>query len=94
MSEISDRQIIVDFRHSEGDFADQVIDQFDFLHREAQEAGGRIMAITLHPWVIGQPHRIGALERALKHIQSKPSVWSASGDDLVEAWTAAQPAGA
>ncbi|WP_411289294.1 polysaccharide deacetylase family protein [Phenylobacterium sp.] len=93
-SEISDRQIIVDFRHSESDFADQVVDQFNFLHREAQGAGGRIMAITLHPWVIGQPHRIGALERALKHIQSQPGVWSASGEDLVEAWTAAQPAGA
>jgi peptidoglycan/xylan/chitin deacetylase (PgdA/CDA1 family) len=91
-SEINDRQIIVDFRHSEGDFADQVIDQFNFLHREAGTEGGRIMAITLHPWVIGQPHRIGALERALEHIVSKPGVWSATGDELVEAWTAAQRA--
>jgi hypothetical protein len=49
------------------------------------------MAITLHPWVIGQPHRIGALETALEHIVSKPGVWSASGDEIVQAWRAAQP---
>jgi peptidoglycan/xylan/chitin deacetylase (PgdA/CDA1 family) len=73
-------------------FADQVIDQFNFLHREAGAQGGRIMAITLHPWVIGQPHRIGALERALEHIVSKSDVWSATGDELVEVWTAAQRA--
>ena len=91
-SEISDRQILVDYRQSEDDFTQQVVDQFDFLHREAGREGGRIMAITLHPWVTGQPHRIGALERALKHIASAPGVWSASGDEIVHAWRAAQPA--
>ena len=90
-AEISDRQILVDYRHSEGDFAQQVIDQFDFLHREAGREGGRIMAVSLHPWVIGQPHRIGALEQALDHIVAAPGVWNASGDEIVQAWRAAQP---
>jgi len=92
-SEINDRQILVDFRHSEGDFADQVADQFAFLAREAQTQGGRIMALTLHPWVIGQPHRIGALERALTAIVTEGGLWNASGDDIATAWKAAQPPG-
>ena len=91
-SEISDRQILVDYRHSEDAYAQQVIDQFDFLHREAGREGGRIMAITLHPWVIGQPHRIGALEAALQHITAAPGVWSASAEEIVRAWRASLPA--
>lgn len=90
-SEISDRQIIVDYRHSEGDYAQEVIDQFSFLHREAEREGGRIMAMSLHPWVIGQPHRIGALEQALRRITAAAGVWSASGEEIVQAWRAAQP---
>ncbi len=90
-SELSDRQIIVDFRHSENDFADQVIDQFSFLAREADRDGPRVMAVSLHPWVIGQPHRMAALERALEHVLAAPDVWVASGDDLVEAWRQTNP---
>ncbi len=91
-SEINDRQILVDFRHSETDFADQVADQFAFLAREATTQGGRIMALSLHPWVIGQPHRIGALERALRAIVTEGGLWNASGDEIAEAWKGAQPA--
>jgi peptidoglycan/xylan/chitin deacetylase (PgdA/CDA1 family) len=90
-SELSDRQILVDYRHSEADYAQQVIDQFNFLSREAGREGGRIMAMTLHPWVIGQPHRIGALEQALRRIAAGAGVWSASAEDIVGAWRAAQP---
>jgi allantoinase len=91
-SEINDRQILVDFRHSETDFADQVADQFAFLSREATTQGGRIMALSLHPWVIGQPHRIGALERALKAIVTEGDLWNASGDEIAAAWQGAQTA--
>ncbi len=90
-SELDDRQIIVDFRHSENNFTDQVVDQFTFLAREAASQGPRVMALSLHPWVIGQPHRIAALERALEHILAAPRVWVASGDDLVEAWRQTNP---
>ncbi len=85
-SDLDDRQILVDFRHSERDLVDQVTDQFTFLKREAQTQGGRIMALTLHPWVIGQPHRIGALEEALEHIAAQPRVWNATGAELAESW--------
>lgn len=89
-SELCDRQILVDFRHSERDFVDQVIDQFTFLAREAQTQGGRIVALSLHPWVIGQPHRIGALEKALEHLTSQARVWVATGGALADTWLAQQ----
>ncbi len=49
------------------------------------------MAISLHPWVIGQPYRIGALEEALAHIMRHRGVWAATGSQILDAWRAAQP---
>lgn len=91
-SDLCDRQILIDFRHSERDFVDQIIDQFTFLAREARTQGGRVMALSLHPWVIGQPHRIGALERALEHITAQPGIWVATGAELMDTWLAQQDA--
>jgi allantoinase len=86
-ADVDDRQIIVEFRHSEDDFVRQVIDQVAYLLREAQATGGgRIATLSLHPWVIGQPHRIGALERALTHIADQPEIWSATAGDVAKAW--------
>jgi hypothetical protein len=48
------------------------------------------MAIALHPWVIGQPYRIGALEQALEHIMRHRGVWAATGAEIVDAWQAQQ----
>jgi peptidoglycan/xylan/chitin deacetylase (PgdA/CDA1 family) len=90
-ADLSDRQILVDFRHRESDFVDQVIDQFTYLAGEARTQGGRVMALSLHPWVIGQPHRIGALEKALEHIAAQPGVWVARGSELMDVWLSQQP---
>ena len=48
------------------------------------------MAISLHPWVIGQPYRIGALEAALAHIMGHQGVWAATGAQIVDAWRSQQ----
>jgi allantoinase len=87
-ADIDDRQIVVEFRHSEADFAQQVIDQFDYLAREAETGGARVMSLSLHPWVMGQPHRIGALEKALAHVADARGVWSATAGEIAAAWRA------
>ena len=88
--DIDDHTILVQNHHTEDDFRDQVCDQFDFLYRESATQGGRVMAISLHPWVIGQPYRIQALEDALRHIMRHKGVWAATGGEILDAWKAAQ----
>ena len=41
--------------------------QFDTLYREGKTVP-RVMAIAVHPFVTGQPHRIGALDAALSRL--------------------------
>jgi hypothetical protein len=46
------------------------------------------MAICLHPFVIGVPHRIGALDSALAYILSHEGVWRATGGEIIEHYLA------
>jgi len=46
------------------------------------------MAICLHPFVIGVPHRIGALDGALAYILRHDGVWRATGSEIVEHYLA------
>jgi peptidoglycan/xylan/chitin deacetylase (PgdA/CDA1 family) len=57
--------------------------QFDVLYREGAESG-RVMAIAVHPFVTGQPHRVGALDSALNYICSHAGVWRATGSEIVQ----------
>ena len=84
--DIDDYQILINNHHTEDDFRDALVDQFDQLYRESAHQGGRIMSVSLHPWITGQPYRIGALEAALDHIMSRRGVWPATGADIVDAW--------
>jgi peptidoglycan/xylan/chitin deacetylase (PgdA/CDA1 family) len=90
--DLDDYAILVNNHHGEDEFRDQLIDQFDVLYAEAATQGGRIMAISLHPWVTGQPYRIGALESALAHCMKHPGVWPATGAEFLDAWRAQRPA--
>ena len=88
--DIDDYQILINNHHTEDDFRDALIDQFDTLYRESGDAGSRVMAISLHPWITGQPYRIGALEAALDHMLGRRGVWAATGCEIVDAWKAQQ----
>ncbi len=84
--EIDDRVILLQYHHTEQAFAQQVKDQFKTLYRESETHGGRIMAVTLHPWVIGQPYRIKPLEDALTWIMGHEGVWTATGSEILAAF--------
>jgi hypothetical protein len=54
-----------------------VTEAFETLYEEGSRTG-RLMVLSLHPWCIGQPHRIKSLEGALKAISRRGGVWLAT----------------
>jgi hypothetical protein len=42
------------------------------------------MCIALHPYMMGQPHRIRHLDRALGHIMAREGVWQATGAEIAD----------
>ncbi len=72
------------------DFADYVLDAFEWLYREGLHAP-KMMSIGLHLRVIGRPGRIGALERILSTMRAKDDVWIARRDEIARHWLARTP---
>lgn len=56
--------------------------QFEVLYDEGATSG-RVMAICIHPFIMGVPHRIRGFESALKFIASHERVWFATGREIV-----------
>jgi peptidoglycan/xylan/chitin deacetylase (PgdA/CDA1 family) len=84
--ELEDTFIMHTNLHSEYEYAEQIEDAYDFLSEEASEQGGRLLALSIHPWMLGQPHRIAQLERVLQYITASDDVWSASAGEICAAW--------
>jgi peptidoglycan/xylan/chitin deacetylase (PgdA/CDA1 family) len=72
------------------DFADYVIDAYDWLAREGATAP-KMLSIGLHLRMIGRPGRIGALERILAHIAKTQGAWIARRADIARHWLATFP---
>jgi len=67
------------------DFLQRVRDAFDVLYEEAARTP-RVMSIALHPFLIGSPHRIRYLDRALDYIKGHGEVWFATGAEIIDAY--------
>lgn len=74
--ELNDIPQIVGRKREGAEFADMIIDAFDVMIAES-ERRPLVMGIALHGYLMGHPHRLKHLERALSHIQQEGAerVW-------------------
>ena len=83
MVELDDLVALWGRRVTVGRYRDLLKDGFDILHQDGAE-NGRLLAINIHPWLMGQPFRIGYLDDALSHMMSQGGVWAATGAEVVD----------
>jgi allantoinase len=56
-------------------FADMIVDAFDEMLEQSAEAP-LVMGLALHAYIVGQPHRLRPLRRALRHIAAaRERIW-------------------
>ena len=65
-------------------YGEMIRQSFDTLYRDG-ESSGRLLVLNLHPFLVGQPFRIGVLDAALGHIVRHPGVWAATGSEIIAA---------
>jgi len=85
--EINDKPVFERFHRTADEFREMISRQFDVLYREGAQSG-RVMAIALHPYLTGVPHRIDALDAALGYICSHARVWKATGAEIARHYRA------
>lgn len=73
---------ILVYAHASPDtFGRMIRDQFDVLYEEGAESA-RVMCVALHPYLVGQPHRIRAFEEAVSYVLSHDGVWATTGEEI------------
>jgi len=81
--EVNDSPLFMIQHHPPQEFLRRATEQFDTLYAEG-EGSGRVMAIALHPYLMGVPHRIRYLEAALGHIRRHPGVLFWTGSEILD----------
>ena len=59
-------------------YPDMVGEAFELLHQE----GGQVFNLSVHPWLMGMPHRIKYLDEALRRIERFGNVWQATPGEI------------
>ncbi len=82
--EANDTRAIVWSRQSSAQFADMLIDGFDEMLAQSDRDGHPVVCpISLHPFVVGRPYRIGELRRAFRHIlKHRDRIWLTRPGDI------------
>jgi hypothetical protein len=65
------------------EFVQLVVDQYEQLRADSA-SGGRVLALALHPFVIGQPFRHKYFEEVLRYLSAQPDAWLATSDEIAE----------
>lgn len=75
--EVNDIPAIAARRESAEAFARMIVDDFEERLRQVRADGlPQVMGIALHPYIIGQPHRLRVLRRALSVVaEARGDVW-------------------
>jgi len=82
MLELDDVHALWDRRVQVDRYEQLLRESFDTLHRDGADSG-RVLVLHLHPWLIGQPFRIGFLDAALGAMMQRQGVWAAHGSAII-----------
>ncbi len=80
--ELNDVPVMAVHHHSSEEFLIRIKDSFDQLYMEGEERV-RIMAIAVHPFLSGVPHRIKYLQNALNYLRKHADVRFMTGEQIL-----------
>jgi peptidoglycan/xylan/chitin deacetylase (PgdA/CDA1 family) len=75
--------------HTPEQYLKMVQDQFDVLYEESKTTG-RVMTLSVHPYISGLAFRIKYLDKALEYIRSHEEVWLATGAEIADWYNKSQ----
>ena len=87
--ELNDIVVMVIQHHSSAEWLQRAKDQFDRLYAEGARSP-RVMALAVHPYISGVPHRMKYFEAVYDYIRKRKGVWIATGEEIYECYAAGQ----
>jgi len=90
--ELNDIPMMLVQHHESRYFTERCIDSFERLYREGAERA-KIMAIAIHPYISGQPHRIKYLEAVYNYVNQYAGVLHWNGAEILDWYLTAKTKG-
>jgi len=81
--EVNDIAMMVVQHHSAEEMLHRGKDHFDRLYQESA-VSRRVMAISVHPYISGVPHRIAYLEQLYRYVLAQPGVVHWTGEQIAD----------
>jgi allantoinase len=81
--ECNDVAMMLIQHHKASEYRDRAVDQFEQLYADAHESA-RVMAVVVHPYIMGAPHRLRYFREALDHIRSRAGVVFWTGQQILD----------
>ena len=81
--ELNDIAMMVVQHHAAGEFVTRSMDYFERVYQEGKERA-KIMAIAVHPYISGVPHRIKYFETVLRRLRKQKGVLFWNGAQILE----------
>ncbi len=87
--ECNDVAMMLIQHHKASEYADRAIDQFDQIYADSKDSA-RVMALVVHPYIMGAPHRLKYYRKALEHVLQKRDVAFWTGEQIADWFVAKQ----
>jgi allantoinase len=81
--ECNDVAMMLIQHHKASEYFERAIDQFEQIHADA-EGSARVMAIVIHPYIMGAPHRLKYFRKIFEVIRQKPDVLFWTGEQILD----------
>jgi len=88
--ECNDVAMMLIQHHKASEFYDRAIDQFEQIYADAED-GARIMVISVHPYIMGAPHRTRYFRRIFETIRKRSDVAFMTGEEILDWYLKAGP---
>jgi allantoinase len=88
--ECNDVAMMLIQHHKASEYRDRAIDQFEQLYDDAADSA-RVMALVVHPYIMGAPHRVRYFRGVFEQIRQKSDVAFMTGERILDWYLANGP---
>jgi len=86
--ECNDVAMMLIQHHPASEYFHRAVDQFEQIYADA-DGSARVMALVLHPYIMGAPHRLKYFRRAVEVMRQKSDVLFWTGEQILDWFVAA-----
>ncbi len=88
--ECNDVAMMLIQHHKASEYCDRALDQFEQIYADAADSA-RIMAVVVHPYIMGAPHRLKYFRRVIEVIHQRGDVLFWTGAQIADWFLAVGP---